>query len=61
MLSPFEKNYRLKHIWYSHKLDWGLYVRLNFRHWFKCFWGHPEADVIWYDVGPLAFYTSGRD
>lgn len=58
-VSPFEQNYRLRRVFYSEWLDWGLYIRVRPRDWLRTFWGHPEADVIWYDVGPFAFFTAG--
>jgi hypothetical protein len=58
MRSPFEKNYGLLFVFYSRKLDLGLYLRAP-RHWFRSFWGHAEADVIWYSFGPLDFYRVG--
>lgn len=59
--TPFEKNYNLLHVFYSKTIDWGLHLRLKPRDWIRTFWDHPEADVIWYSVGPFSFYTEGRD
>ncbi len=58
-LTPFEKNYGLKHVFYNKTIDLGLYIKLRPRSWFRVCWAHPEADVLWYDIGPLAFYASG--
>jgi hypothetical protein len=59
-MTPFEKNYGVKLVFYNKRLDWGLFLKLNPIRWFQIFWGHPEADVIWYDVGPVSFFTCGR-
>ena len=58
--SPFDKNYGQLSLGYSQRHDWGLSLRIRPRDWFRTFWSHPEADVIWYCVGPFAFYTTGR-
>jgi hypothetical protein len=54
--TPFEKNYNLLSVFYIKKLRWGLYLHLKPRDWLRIFWRHPEADVLWYDIGPFAFY-----
>ena len=59
--SPFEKNYGLLSVFYNRKIDLGLYLRIRLRDWVRTFWAHPEADVIWYDIGPFAFFREGRD
>ncbi len=61
--TPFEKNYGLKYVFYSKTLDLGLHIKLKPKEWLRShlFWGHPEADVSWYDVGPLSFYRVGSD
>ena len=59
-MSPFEQNYGLWFVFYIELLNWGLYFRIRPRDWFRTFWGHPEADVIWYDVGPFAFFTTEK-
>lgn len=53
-MTPFEKNYNMKHLFYSSRINLGLYFKLS--RWLSFFWHHPEADVFWYDVGPFAFY-----
>lgn len=59
-LSPFEKNFRMKSVFYNERADFGLYIRYNPKDWLRTFWSHPEADAIWYDVGPFAFFRTGR-
>lgn len=59
--SPFEVNYGLLYVGYVNKVDWGLYLRIRPRDWLRIFWSHPEADAIWYDVGPFAFFRIGRE
>lgn len=54
--SPFEVNYGLLSVFYIKKLGFGLYLRIRPRDWLRTFWNHPEADVLWYDVGPFAFF-----
>lgn len=58
---PFERNYGLLFLFYIHRIDWGVYLRLHPKSWLYNVWGCPEADVIWYDIGPFAFFTEGRD
>lgn len=60
MRTPFQKNYGLRLVFFSHRINWGLYIRLRPKDWLRTFWGHPEADVIWYEVGPFAFFTTGE-
>ena len=60
MLSPFEKNYSLFHIGYICRFDIGLYIKLKPSRWFRVCWGCPEADALWYDFGPFAFYRVGE-
>lgn len=57
--TPFEINYNLLYVGYSKKLDVGLYFRTTPKHWLRTFWNHPEADVLWYDIGPFAFFKRG--
>jgi hypothetical protein len=59
MRTPFEKNYNLKFIFFNKKWDLGLYLRLRPKAWLRTFWGHPEADVIWYGIGPFDFFRTG--
>ena len=58
ILTPFEKNYGLKHIAYIRRFGWGLYLGIKPKNWFRISWAHPEADVIWYSIGPFEFYTT---
>jgi hypothetical protein len=57
-VSTFERNYGLRLIFYSELIDFGLYLRVRPRDWLRTFWGHYEADAIWYNVGPFAFFMS---
>ena len=57
--TPFEINFRLLFVFYSQRLDFGLYLRISPKDWLRTFWSHPEADAIWYDVGPFAFFKTG--
>jgi hypothetical protein len=57
--TPFERNFNLKSVFYNKRLDLGLFFRTRPKDWLKTFWSHPEADVIWYDVGPFAFFRMG--
>lgn len=58
--TPFEKRYGYKFLFYNETIDFGLYLRLRPSRWMKVFWGHPEADAIWFIIGPFAFFTAGK-
>ena len=57
--TPFEKNWRLLSLFWTERLDLGLMLRVSPRDWLRTFWSHPEADAIWYMIGPFAFYELG--
>jgi len=54
--TPFEINFHLLHVFYSKRLKFGLYLKTRPNSWLRFLWDHPEADVLWYDVGPFAFF-----